>query len=112
MHANTQSDVLTQAVEASEGIQQARRRHAFEDAVRAFTRVLRTVPDYAPHALSSDAVGGLRTLAEGVIARIEERVATARDPCGVQVDLVERVYEIRRALEEIEIWRRHYPSGT
>ena len=70
--------------------------------------MLRSVPDFGPRQLSPDARGALRTLAEAVIAPIEDRVSTADDPEGVQRTLVEAIYDIRRALEEMNIWRRRY----
>ncbi|MGH9420287.1 MAG: hypothetical protein ACRD3J_09955, partial [Thermoanaerobaculia bacterium] len=47
-------------------------------------------------------------LAEDVIAQIERRVGLGGDSDAVQLDFVEAVYEIRRALEDIDRWRHHY----
>ena len=99
-------DLVAQAVELSETIRQTSHRHAFEAAVRDFTRLLASVPGYAAQAFSADAITALNSLAEGVIERIEQRVSSADDSSSVQLDLVEGVYGIRRALEEIDRWRR------
>jgi len=73
-----------------------------------FAHLLTTVPDYPPREFSTDSIGVLAQMAEDVITRIERRVSTGDDSGAVQLDLVEAVYDIRRALEEIDRWRRHY----
>jgi hypothetical protein len=102
------SEVVTRAVAVSDTIRHATRRKAFGTSVNAFTQLLVTVPDYAPRGWSADSIARLGALAEDVISRIEQRVGTGDDSSAVQLDLVEAVYEIRRALEEIDRWRRHY----
>ena len=104
--------IITQAVALSETIQRASRPHALEAAVTQFTRLLATVPDYAACEFSTDSIGLLGRLAESVIARIERRVGAGDDSGAVQLVLVEAVYDIRRALEEIDRWHRHYAGQT
>ena len=104
--------IVTKAVALSETIQRANRPHALEAAVTEFTHLLTTVPDHAPRELSTDSIGLLARLAEDVITRIERRVSSGDDSGAVQLDLVEAVYGIRRALEEIDRWRRHYAGQT
>ena len=101
-------DVMAKAVEFAETIRTTRHGHAFEKAVEGFVRLLATVPDFPPAAFSDDAVGSLQSLSEQVIARIEQRVDTQQDSASVQQDIVESVYDIRRALEDIDRWRRHF----
>ena len=102
-----EADVMAKAVEFSETIRTTKHGHAFEKAVKGFVQVLARVPDYSPAAFSDDAVGSLQDLSEQVFAQIEERINTHQDRASVQQDIVEAVYDIRRALENIDRWRRH-----
>ena len=107
----TDKSVVEKAAAAYEAIRESSRRRAFEKSVEAFVRVLAGVPEVAPADVSDADLGLLRTLGEGAIERIEERVATGEDPDPDKLQLVEGVYDIRRALEEIDQWRRHHPKG-
>ena len=102
------ADIIAKAVELSETIGEANHRHALQHAVRDFMDLLTVVPDYPATEFSSDEIGTLRTLAEGVIARIEQRVSTHDDSATAQLELVGAVYEIRKRLEQIDQWRRHF----
>ena len=108
MDIHASPEVVEQALAISDAVRRATHRHAFQRAVGAFVQLLTTIPDYAPREFSSDAIAVLCSLAEGVITHIEERLSTGRDPERVKVDLAEAVYDIRRALEEIDTWHRHY----
>ncbi len=103
-----EADVIAKATELAETARTTKHSHAFEKAVEGFARLLATVPDFPPAAFSDNAVGSLQELSEQVIAHIEERVNTKQDSASVQRDIVEAVYEIRRMLEDIDRWRRHY----
>ena len=105
-----ESDVLATAANLTETIRNAHRRHHFETAVRDFVRLLATVPDYPAKDFSVDTVGSLKTLSEDVITNIETRISANADPGADQQQLASGVYEIRRLLEEIQHWRRHYLS--
>jgi hypothetical protein len=104
-------EIVTRAMAVSDTIQGASRSYALETAVSRFRRLLSTVPDYAPQELSAHTIDTLGRLAEDVIARIEQRVSSGTDSGAVQLDLVEAVYQIRRALEDIDRWRRHYAGA-
>lgn len=104
-------DVVTQAVELSGAIRETSRRRAFEKAVREFVQLLATVPDHAAGEISSEQIEVLGTLAESIIDRIEERISVDDDPASVQLELAGAVYEIRRRLENIDQWRRHFLAG-
>jgi hypothetical protein len=102
------AELVAGASARSEAIRHARRRHTFESESLAFTRLLASAPDYSPRELGLNAMARLERLAEGVITQIERRVSLNEDSNAVQVRLVECVYDIRRELEEIDRWRRHY----
>ena len=101
-------DPVADAAEFAETVLTASHSHAFEKAVHGFVQVLATVPDYPPAMISDDAVRALLALSEQVIEQIEQRIITQQDGASGQRDIVEAVYEIRRVLEDIDRWRRHY----
>jgi hypothetical protein len=107
---NQPSDDLVNAAAAQfEAVRQARHHRALEYEAAAFTRLLATVPDHhAPGALGMDAIARLRELAESVIVEIERCVRSRQSSDAAQVHLVSWVYDIRRELEEIDRWSRHY----
>lgn len=105
------ADVVRQAVELAGAIRETARRRAFEKAVRGFVQLLATVPDHPAREFSGEQIEVLRTLAESVIDRIEERISVDDDPASVQMELAGAVYEIRRRLENIDQWRRHFHVG-
>ena len=105
------ADIMFQAVEAAARVHDAHWRRPFEHAAAEFVRLLGSVPDGAAHEVSDAEVGALQTLAEGVIGRIEARIDADADPAAIQQSLAGTVYEIRRLLEEVDTWRRHYGMG-
>lgn len=101
-------DLVDQLVEHSNGVAAASRGKAFETSVSKFTETLATVPDY-PHAEMSQASFDLiNGLAEQVIAHVERRIEESRDDESLKEQMAESVYAIRRVLEELFRWRRHF----
>jgi hypothetical protein len=101
------SEIVERAEALSEAIRTTTRAHAFSRDVDAFAQLLREVPDWPRFAFSADAIALFRSLAELVIARIEARLNSDR-PERLQVQLAAGVYDIRRSLEEIDRWCRHF----
>ena len=101
--------LIEKEAELAGRIQTARNARSLNDAVEKFVALLIRVPDYPVTAFPSESVQALRQEAEGVIERIEQWVSTTDDD---ERRLVEAVYDIRRALEEIERWRQHYLRST
>ena len=98
---------IDRAVALAAAFGKARNARVREDAARKFAVLLATVPDYPSARFSRDDLAGLQSLAELMIGRVEEHVAGDDRNSGRQRELVEAVYAIRRALEEIDRWRRH-----
>jgi hypothetical protein len=103
-------DIVGRALEVHRKIQQATGGRTMDGAVREFVHTLTLIPDCAPSEISSDQIEVLRGLAESVIEQIEARLAQGSRP-QVEQDLAAGVYAIRRALEEIDRWQRHYAVG-
>lgn len=81
---------------------------AFRKLTRDFVDALARVPDYPAADFSPLEVEQLSSTAEHVIAAIERRIDADEDRDRVKQELAETIYEMRRRLEEISRWRRHY----
>jgi hypothetical protein len=101
------SRLVADAVEKAGRVNDAGHARQFRHAVSEFVRVLGTVPDEEADTVSTDEARVLRTLGENVIDAIEARVPDIASAADAQA-LVSSVYEIRRLLEEVHDWRRHY----
>ena len=101
------SSLVADAVEKAGRVHDAGHHRQFRHAVSEFVRVLGTVPDEGANTVSNDEVRVLRTLGDNVIDSIEARVPDIASAADAQA-LVSSVYEIRRLLEEVHQWRRHY----
>ena len=102
------AELLASATEAAFAIDVSSRGGAFKAAVQRFVTILKSVPDYAPAEISKDDAGAMVLMAESVISRIEARLSASDDGQDLQVDIAEGVYDIRAALEQIYIWRKHF----
>lgn len=100
--------LLAAATEAALAIDISGDGSPFDAAVQRFVTILQSIPDLGPSDLSSDDAGALVAMAEGVITRIEDRLATSDDGSGIQSDLATSVYDLRTALEQIYLWRQHF----
>jgi hypothetical protein len=105
-----ESSIVERAVTSYEVVRAATRRHAFENGVEEFARILADIPIRPPDNFSDEDFRLLKTVAEGVIECIEQRVDTQKDPGADQLRLVKAVYEIRREVEVIEQWHRDEPK--
>ncbi|OFW18033.1 MAG: hypothetical protein A3H97_04065 [Acidobacteria bacterium RIFCSPLOWO2_02_FULL_65_29] len=102
-------NAIVAKVEAIAGeIAGTRHGRSFGHAVDQFIEVLGSVPDRGPGDLSAADIARLRDLAEGVIQLIELRLESDDDRQSRQRDLAGGVYKIRKQIEQIELWRRHY----
>jgi hypothetical protein len=108
--SNSMVDAVARAAVVARQAMSARRGRALNAAVGEFVHVLETVPDHAVSEFSDEAFTALQTLAERVIERIEARLDDGADRQSVQQGLARAVYDIRRALEEADRCRRHYPA--
>jgi len=76
--------------------------------VRAFVDLIATVPDRAPGEVSRESLNALRALAEDVINRIEDSLAETHGRPRQAQELAWSIYEIRKTLERLHYWERHY----
>ena len=76
--------------------------------MREFVGALAHVPDFPAAEFTPLEIEQLSATAEQVIEAIERRLENSKDRVATQQELAESVYEIRREMEEITRWRRHY----
>ena len=92
---------------AAEGLSSASGR-TFLKLMREFVGALAHVPDFPAAEFTPLEIERLTATANQVIEAIERRLENSKDRVATQQELAESVYEIRREMEEITRWRRHY----
>ena len=65
------------------------------------------IPDNPPAGFSEQTLVRLRELAEETVEAIEQRIDSGGDDIDVQQKLAGTVYEVRKRMEDVEIWFRH-----
>ena len=88
-----------------------------EPHLRGFTNrlshvvsVIGNIPDSPPERFTADTMIRLRKLAEEAVEAVESRIDSGDDADKVQQELAGTVYEIRRRMEAVEIWFRHFTN--
>ena len=66
------------------------------------------MPDFRPLDFRPGELQVLAQISEGMIDRIEGRVGDGTDSRLSSAELVMTLYDIRRDLEEIHRWHRHF----
>ena len=92
---------------AAEGLSSASGR-TFLKLMREFVGALAHVSDFPAAEFTTLEIEQLSATADRVIEAIERRLESSKDRGATQQELAESVYEIRREMEEITRWRRHY----
>lgn len=101
------SDLLSSAVAAVQALEAEPSARTFRKLTREFVDAVAQVPDYPAADFTAAEIERLSTMAESVIAAIERRLQSDDDRAAVQVELAETIYDIRRGLEQIAMWRKH-----
>jgi chemotaxis regulatin CheY-phosphate phosphatase CheZ len=66
------------------------------------------IPDLPPQDFTADAMARLRELADETVEAVERRIDSGGDSGSVQQQLAGTVYEIRRRMEVVDTWFRHF----
>lgn len=102
------SDLLKSAAAAAQALEAKPSPRTFRKLAREFVDAVARVPDYPAADFTAIEIEHLSTTAEYVIAAIERRLESEDDRGPVQVALAETIYDIRRGLEQIAMWRKHH----
>jgi hypothetical protein len=104
----TADEVMAAATQAAHTLFPDAASSAFLKSVRDFVAALARVPGSPAGSFSPVAIAQLSSTSERVITTIETRIESRQDPSGIQQQLSEAIDDIRRALDEISRWRRHF----
>ena len=102
------SDVRTELLKPGNLALTDRHGRPFLNAVRTFVTALQRIPEGAATEYSHEQLAVVRDLAERVIAEIEDRLEDADDQPHVELELASAIYAIRRTLEDVHHWQRHF----
>jgi len=108
----TIDDQLAEAIAIVNGLPDTRRGGAFVAGVERFVAFLGTIPDNKFSDVTESVVVTLRREADRLVDCIENRLELSGDRSSVQQKLASSVYDIRRNMEQVELWRRHYGAGS
>jgi len=93
--------IVKRAHQVADDLAHARSRRTFLSALDHFERMLSLVPDYPPGCLTADDGRELGALADTVVTHVEERLDHHTDRAAVQRALADKIYAIRRDLEQV-----------
>jgi len=108
----TIDDQLAEAIAIVNGLPDTRRGGAFVAGVERFVAFLGTIPDNKFSDVTESVVVTLRREADRLVDCIENRLELSGDRSSVQQKLASSVYDIRRNMEQVELWLRHYRAGS
>jgi hypothetical protein len=106
------SDLLKAAATAAQELMSTASSRSLRQLAREFVDALARVPGYPAAEFSPLEIEQLSSTAEHVIAAIERRIDDEDDQSSARQELAETIYDVRRNLEEISRWRRHYLQSS
>jgi hypothetical protein len=83
---------------------------AFTHKLAHVVSAIGAIADLPPQAVTAEEMVRLRELADETVEAIERRIDTT-DDIHTQQRLAGTVYEIRRRMEAVETWFRHFTPG-
>ena len=85
---------------------------AFTHKLAHVVSAIGAIPDSPPEGFTVDDMDRLRELAEETVEAIEQRLEAGGDGEKVQQKLAGTVYEVRKRMEAVEVWFRHYTPAS
>ena len=107
-HWNTVPNALARVTALAETVAAATHDRPLVKAVRHFVEFLHTVPDSTAAEWSHESLALVRKTSEDVVDTIERQLERTGAIGASERKLAEEVYAIRRALENIDHWERHF----
>jgi hypothetical protein len=105
---NSVPNSLARVTELAKAVAAAPHERALAKAVRPFVAFLQTIPDSAAAEWSHDSLAAVRNASEDVVEAIEQLLERTEAAGASERRLAEQIYAIRRALENIDHWERHF----
>jgi hypothetical protein len=87
------------------------RQRGFTKKLAHVVSAIGEIPDHPPAGFAPDTMVRLRELTEETVEAVEQRIESGGDDQEVQQRLAGTVYEIRKRMEDVEMWYRHKGSS-
>jgi len=104
----TPTEIVTTTTETAPTLSVDASAAAFVKSITTMVDAFSRVPDFPYSAFSRGQIAQLQLTAEQTIAAIERRLEGGADKRSVQLELAEAIYAVRRELEDINRWQRHF----
>ena len=92
---------VTRAASIAHDVEAAASSRAFRSAVQDFEHLLSRIAHYPSDFLTDGDAHALEAIADIVVNHIEGRLDARADRAKVQLELAQRIYQVRRDLERI-----------
>jgi hypothetical protein len=103
---------LAEAIAIVNGLPNTRRGGAFVADVERFVAYLGAMPDNRASDITESVVASVRREADRIVDCIEKRLEHGGDRSSVQQKLASSIYDVRRNMEQVELWFRHYRADS
>jgi hypothetical protein len=103
---------LAEAIAIVNGLPSIRRGGAFVADVERFVAYLGAMPDNRVSDITESVVESVRREADRIVECIEKRLEHGGDRSSVQQKLASSIYNVRRNMEQVELWFRHYRADS
>ena len=103
---------LAEAIAIVDGLPNTRRGGAFVAHVERFVAFLGAMPDNRVSDVTESLVVSVRREADRIVDCIEKRLEHGGDRSSVQQKLASSIYDVRRNMEQVELWFRHYRADA
>ena len=105
-------DELEAAIAIVNGLPDRRRGRAFAADVERCVAFLASIPDNKVADITEAVAMTLRHEADRLVEYVENRLERGGDGASVQQRLASSVYGVRRNMEQVEMWLRHYRGDS
>jgi hypothetical protein len=99
---------LAEAIAIVDGLPNTRRGGSFVAHVERFVAFLGAMPDNRVSDITESLLPSVRREADRVVECIENRLEHGGDRSSIQQKLASSIYDVRRNMEQVELWLRHY----
>lgn len=103
---------LAEAIAIVDGLPNTRRGGAFVADVERFVAYLGVMPDNQVTDITEPVAAAVRREADRIVDCIEKRLEHGGDRPSVQRKLASSIYDVRRRMERLELWFRHYRADS
>jgi hypothetical protein len=103
---------LAEAIAIVNGLPNTRRGGAFVADVERFVAYLHAMRNNRASDITESVVASVRGEADRIVDCIEKRLEDGGDRSSVQQKLASSIYDVRRNMEQVELWLRHHRADS